>query len=176
MMSRGKFYDIFKADHWDHSEKIWPSSFSFFSNHALKRYIEEKQKDLAHLPKLLASSILEEQLQKSEALLKSKEKELHTVGRSARDTTLDSILGDSGLPGGIASAVKGIAIGYDKVEFGSREQDGSLHQLTDQRADTTFLKMTIEVLQEEIERLKKEINLAKEKETEQRRGRMMMII
>ncbi|MHB1946545.1 MAG: hypothetical protein ACYCQI_00340 [Gammaproteobacteria bacterium] len=127
-----------------------------------KKLIEVKQKRFkdSFNPQTLGE--LEKKLQDNETLLKTKEEQLHEVRRAARDNMLNSVLGELKLPGGISSAVMGIAIGYDKVKFGSQEVDGSLHQLKDQTTDTKTLEKEIEVLKESIERLKSEIANAKE--------------
>ncbi|MHB1946544.1 MAG: hypothetical protein ACYCQI_00335 [Gammaproteobacteria bacterium] len=123
-----------------------------------KKSMEKRDAEMA--PFILHSE-LQNQLARNENLLKIKEKQLHAVRRSARDNTLDSILAVFGFPGGIASSVKGIAIGYDKVTFGSIETDGTSHQLED-HVTKTSLENEVTKLREKIEGLKLEISQVKD--------------
>lgn len=86
----------------------------------------------AEMAPLIEYHNLRTELKANETLLEEKERKLHAVRRSTRDTTLDDILGDLGLPGGVATSVKGIAIGYDKVAFGEKDIiEGTSHRLED---------------------------------------------
>lgn len=92
-------------------------------------------------------------LKEKENLLQEKENKLHEIRRAARDAVLNKVLGDLGLPGGIASGVKGIAIKFDKAKL-DKNKDGSLNHLEDHVTDTTALQKEIDELKKKIEELR----------------------
>lgn len=165
------FKDKYQDTQYDMKTHLFFSTPKRDSSKFFEKFIAEKEASLARLacPPYDKDELIGK-LTTHKALLETKEEQLYSMRRSARDNALDSVLGELGLPGGIASAVKGIAIGYDKVTY---EKDGSLHKLIDETTDTKAIEKEIEELKEKIERLESEIASAEKKEEESRRERMM---
>lgn len=100
---------------------------------------------------------LQMDLKIKKATLREKEEELYKIRRSARDAALSEILGNLKLPGERSSPmVQGIILGYDKVKFEAKEQDGSSHQLADPKTNTT-LENEITQLKEDLEQIRSQL-------------------